>query len=244
MRAGRDAVPASARRFMRRARQRRLRAALPWALVAGLVVVTVLGWWVVSATSLFGVRQVRVTGTAVASEQEVRQVADVPLGVPLARVDPAEVAGRVAGLPAVERVVVSRDWPRTLVITVVERVPAAVVPRSDSFVVVDAAGVAFQEVAVRPAELPLIQLATPEVDQALVRDAVAVLDALTAKLREALVALEVAGPSAIELRLTDDRRVIWGDATENPVKAQVADALLDQEGNVIDVSAPDVVTIR
>ena len=37
VRANTDAVPSSARRFMARARQRRLRAAVPWAVAAALV---------------------------------------------------------------------------------------------------------------------------------------------------------------------------------------------------------------
>jgi cell division protein FtsQ len=244
VRASREAVPPSVRRFMRRARQRRLRSAMPWAVAGGLVALVALGWWVVAATSLFGVDQVRVTGTAVVTEEEVRAAADVAVGTPLARVDLDEVADRVVELAAVERAVASRDWPGTLVITVVERVPVAVVPRGDEFVVVDVAGVGFQTVAAAPDGLAVIRIATSELDQSLVRDAVSVLAALTAQLREALVEVAVSGPAGIELRLADDRVVIWGDATENDVKAGVADALLAQEGTVIDVSAPDVVTIR
>jgi len=47
VRANTDAVPSSARRFMARARQRRLRAAVPWAVTVGvLVVVGALAWMV------------------------------------------------------------------------------------------------------------------------------------------------------------------------------------------------------
>ncbi|MDG4771912.1 FtsQ-type POTRA domain-containing protein [Solwaraspora sp. WMMD792] len=244
VRASREAVPPSVRRFMRRARRRRLRAALPWAVAGCLAALAAVGWWVVSATSVFGVDQVRVAGAALVTESDVRQAAQIPPGTPLARVDLAAVAGRVSGLAAVERVVASRDWPGTVVITVVERVPAAVVPQGDAFVVVDGAGVAFRTLAARPDDLAVVRLETVEFDQALVRDAVAVLDSLTAQLREVLVEVVVSGPAGIELRIADDRVVIWGDATENAVKARVADALLVQDGSVIDVSAPDVVTIR
>ena len=44
--------------------------------------------------------------------------------------------------------------------------------------------------------------------------------------------------------LRDDRVVVWGDASRSETKAQVATGLLDREGGTIDVSAPDVVTIR
>ncbi|MDG4765340.1 FtsQ-type POTRA domain-containing protein [Solwaraspora sp. WMMD406] len=244
VRASREAVPPSVRRFMRRARRRRLRAALPFAVTGLLLALVALGGWVVYGTSVLGVAQVRVTGTSVVTPDEVRAAAAVPSGVPLARVDLDQVAGRVAGLLAVERAVVSRDWPGTLVITVVERVPAAVVPREDGFLVVDAAGVGFRTVPERPGDLAVVRVTTSRLDESLLRDAVGVLGALTAQLRESLVELLVAGPARIELRLVNDRVVIWGDATDNDVKARVADALLARPGDVIDVSAPDVVTIR
>jgi cell division protein FtsQ len=38
--------------------------------------------------------------------------------------------------------------------------------------------------------------------------------------------------------------VIWGDDTASDVKAQEATALLRRDGATIDVSAPNVVTIR
>ena len=44
--------------------------------------------------------------------------------------------------------------------------------------------------------------------------------------------------------LLGGRTVIWGDDTASGTKAQVATALLRQRGDTIDVSAPDVVTIR
>jgi cell division protein FtsQ len=46
------------------------------------------------------------------------------------------------------------------------------------------------------------------------------------------------------LDLRGEREVIWGDATESATKAKVATALLPREATTIDVSAPDVVTIR
>ncbi len=44
--------------------------------------------------------------------------------------------------------------------------------------------------------------------------------------------------------LTGGREIVWGDATENATKARVATSLLGRSGTVIDVSAPDVVTVH
>lgn len=68
--------------------------------------------------------------------------------------------------------------------------------------------------------------------------------ALTPRLRAEVVDVSVEGLARITLRLRGDRTVVWGDATRGADKARVATALLDEDTDRIDVSAPDVVTFR
>lgn len=244
VRASRDAVPASTRRFMARARQRRMRAALPWAVTAGALAVAALVAWTVLGTGLFGVREVRVEGAELVTAVEVREAAAVPDGYPLARVDLAATARLIGRLAPVERATVSRDWPDTLVVRIVERTPAAVVPQGDRFAVLDRFGVAFRTVAEAPSDLPVVRVAQPGPDDPGTRAGLEVLAALTPQLRERLVEVTVEGLARISLRLHGGRTVVWGDATRGEDKARVATALLGRNANRIDVSAPDVVTFK
>jgi cell division protein FtsQ len=244
VRADKDAVPSSARRFMARARQRRLRAALPWAVGAGVLLVLGLLTWMVYGTSVLGVRDVRIEGTAVLTPLQVQQAAAVPMSKPLARIDLGRVQRRVEGLAPVERAIVSRSWPATVVVKVIERRPVAAVPVGKEFQLIDAEGVAYRTVDRAPAGLPLAQLAAPGEGDVNTHSALTVLASLTPQLRTQLVKISVVGPARISLVLRKDRTVIWGDDTASPRKAQVATALLRQKGDTIDVSAPDVVTIR
>lgn len=244
VRAGSDAVPPSARRFMQRARQRRLRAAMPWAVIGSLLGAVGLVVWLLLNTGLFGVREVRVVGAELVTPVQVREAAEVADGVPLARVDLAAMARRIGSLPPVEQATVTRDWPDALVVRVVERTPVAVVPQGERFVVVDGSGVPFRRLSERPADLPLVRVAEPGPDNAETRAALAVLDALTPQLRAALVDVTVEGLARITVRLTEGRTIVWGDATRGEDKARVATTLLSQNADTIDVSAPDVVTFR
>ncbi|MEH0937583.1 cell division protein FtsQ/DivIB [Micromonospora psammae] len=244
VRAGTDAVPPSTRRFMARARQRRMRAALPWAVAGGVLAVAGLVAWAVLGSGLFGVREVRVVGADLVTPVEVREAAAVPDGVPLARVDLAATARRIGALAPVERATVSRDWPETLVVTVVERTGVAAVPQDGQFVVLDRAGVVFRTAPQAPDGLPVVRLATPGPDDAGTRAALEVLAALTPQLRAELSELTVEGLARISLTLRGERKVVWGDATRGPEKARVATALLDRDAATIDVSAPDVVTFK
>ena len=38
--------------------------------------------------------------------------------------------------------------------------------------------------------------------------------------------------------------MVWGDETDSARKAQVATVLLDYDGDIIDVSTPEVVSVR
>lgn len=244
VRAGRDALPNSVRRF-NRVRQPPLRGAGPWLTVLAGGVVAVLGAWLVLGTSLFGVRQVQVSGVSFVVPAEIQQVAAVAPGTPLARVDLAAVESRVGALPPVERVAVRRDWPATLVIEVVERTPVAAVPAGQRFLLVDSRGIAFGTVGRVPAGLPLVRLAaSPDPADPTTRAALTVLAALTPQLRAPLTTLVADAPTRVRLELRDGRVVVWGDATQNDTKATVATSLLGKPGRKIDVSAPEVVTVR
>jgi cell division protein FtsQ len=196
-------------------------------------------------TAVFGVRQVSVVGTGFLTPAQVQQAAAVPMREPLARVDLDKVRARVQGLAPVDRATVSRGWPGTIKIQVVERTPVAAVPQGPGkWLLIDGQGVAYRIADQLPDGLPLALLATPGPADLNTRSALIVLAALTTDLRDQLTGITVRAPAQISLQLREDRTVVWGDDTQSPYKAQVATVLLKRKGDIIDVSAPNVVTIR
>jgi len=244
VRARRDAVPDSVRRFGARARRNRLRAAVPWLIAAGAVGVLGAGAAVVYATPVFAVDRVRVQGTVLLTEDEVLAAAAIRPGTPLARLDGAAVHRRVAALAAVRLVAVSRHFPATVVIRVTERTAAAAVAAGAELWLIDDAGVLYARAGSRPAELVLLKLASPGPRDATTRAALSVLAALPPPLRERMAALAADAPARIRLELADGRTVVWGDATENEAKVRHALLLLARPGKIIDVSAPNLITVR
>lgn len=232
------------RRFALRARDRRVQSAKPWLIAALAVAIIGASAWVVFGTSLLGVRQIRVTGLDVLAADDVRAAAAVPLGTPLAGVDLGAVARRIQALPPAKSASVSREWPSTLHIAIHERVAIAAVPIGKSFALLDPTGVAYFQVGKRPPGLPLVKMSKPAPGDPTTQSALTVLAALTEPLRTAMTALVAESPSRIRLELSGGRSIIWGDATESARKAVVATALLSQSKKTIDVSAPDVVTMR
>ena len=248
VRAGTDTVPAWVRHFfeIRRPGTRRRR----WLTVVAVLAVAGVAGWLVVATPLLAVQQVRITGTSVLSPAQVREVMAVPEQTPLLRVPVDEVADRIRELAPVAQVRVHRELPDTLVVEVVERVPVAALRDGDRFTLVDLEGVRFHSVDQAPAGLPVVELTGPGDGDRAVRAALVVLAALTPPLRAQLQTLTVAGPAGIELSLATGDTVRWGDETASEEKARVATALLDHEAlrdqglTVIDVSSPEVVALR
>jgi cell division protein FtsQ len=77
---------------------------------------------------LTSVRTIEVIGAERTPASEVRAASGLGSGPPLVRVDEARARARIAGLPWVDEVRLERRWPRTVVITIEERAPAAVAP--------------------------------------------------------------------------------------------------------------------
>jgi len=243
VRAGTDAVPESLRRlfFPRTGNSvSRSLADLPWGLMAAtLATIGFLGW-LIFASPVLGVRTVRVEGLSFLDEAQVREAAGVFDGTPLTRIDVDDVARRIGALPAVASVDVARDWPSTLRITVVERVPLGGIKRGNAFHLFDDKAVIFRTAESLPADVVTVECQADN----LIKGAVTVIQALTPQLRSELVRLSIDGPAGITLVLKKDRMVTWGDATQSELKAKVATALLKQKGNRIDVSVPEIVTIQ
>jgi cell division protein FtsQ len=208
--------------------------------VALLVVLALLGLgYVLSFTSVVGVRSVEVFGTRDLSHETVRDAAGIELGTPMVRLDTEEVALRVADLPRVFEVQVSRSWPSTVEISVTERDPVAVQQFRDGVHLIDRSGLDYATVKARPKGLPVLRVEAASPDDPATRAAVTVLAAVPDQLRKRIVDISATTPGDVRFTLADKRIVKWGDAENNERKAAVLAPLLTRPGKTFDVVTPD-----
>jgi cell division protein FtsQ len=241
----RTGLASSRARFQVRAQEVRRR---PWR-VAGyaavaLVVVGALVW-AVGFSPLLAVRKVEVVGVPEAQVAAITRLAQVPIGEPLARVDRAAVAARVAELATLADVSIERSWPSTLVIHAEPRVPFLVVQNPQGQLqVVDETGVAYAQVSSPPRGVPVVYAASAA---ALSRDALAaavsVVKVLPADLQRRVAKVTVSSANLVTLRIgrTD---VVWGGIDAPERKLAIMTALLKGSPRTIDVSAPDTPVTR
>ncbi|ROO83965.1 cell division protein FtsQ [Actinocorallia herbida] len=214
-------------------------------LLAGLVGAAV---WVVLGSRLLVVRDVEVRGLSLLSRKQVLDVALVPVGTPMARLDAGAVERRISAVREVESVKAERAWPTTLVIRVVERVPVAVVAGEGGYAQLDRFGVTVLTGPRKPGHLPELVVAAPGAGDPATRSGLAVLRDLPDGWRARLTEVEVPGPEHVVLRLNGGVAVVWGAAERGAEKIKLLEALLSTKAGkaarTIDVSAPGVVTTR
>ncbi|HEX5969588.1 MAG TPA: FtsQ-type POTRA domain-containing protein [Intrasporangium sp.] len=248
-RAGDSTGLASARgRFERRAARARRR---PWliALVATVGVLLAggavwLGWF----SSVLVAERVDVRGVGSSEARVVREVAAVPLGGQLMRVDTDAAKDRLERDRRWADVSVARRLPHSVVIEVTPRVAVLVVRgRSGGLELYDREGVAFRTVAEPPDGLPVVSstggAATPDG----VRAVLHALAALDRGLRKAVTDVALARGDRVELTLDtkDGRRtVLWGGPDDAAVKAKLVAVLIAEPGRTIDVTVPEAPVTR
>jgi cell division protein FtsQ len=231
------------KRFARRQWARRWLAWRGLLVALGLLGLLAGAGWLVFFSSALAVDGVEIEGLDVLDRAEVRRVADVPMGKPLATVSVDAIEARVESLAPVKAVDVSRAWPSRVRIAVLEREAVAVVERDGVVRGLDEEGVLFRTFPAVPAELPVVRMSARTRTEALA-EAAGVIDALPDELAKRVDHLAVETMDSISLELRNGRTVFWGSAAESGRKAEVLEVLLRQKASVYDVSVPGQPTIE
>ncbi len=219
--------------------RRRSRVLLAGAVAAVVALAAVAVLWFTPAMS---VRSVDVTGLDRLSEAEVVSALAVGKGTPLMQVDTSAAAHRVAGIARVSEVSVHREFPSTLRVDVTERKAVAFMDDGGGPRLLDRMGVEFAAEAPPPG-VPEITVADPG-DKELLRAVLDTVSGMPPQLREQIVSIDVGSPSDISFGLPDDRTLVWGSVGRSDLKAPVALAVLQQPGQTVDVSSPNLPTVK
>lgn len=214
------------------------------ALLSALTLVALV--YLLFFSSMLGAQDVAVSGSRTVSADQIRTVAAVPAGKPMLRLSTDEIRDRVAAMPGIATVEVSRSWPSTVEITVTERTAIAFFdsgPGGDGVHLVDGGGVVFKTVPTRPSGLPELKLPKVSADDPVTRAVTAVLGVIPEQLLKQVTTATAKTPASVEFTLASGKVVRWGTAEQTDRKAKVLAALLTQEGKIYDVAAPELPTI-
>lgn len=225
----------------RRSRRRRNTLLVLTAVV--LVLAGVIAYAVFSPA--LALRTVVVQGNSLVSAAEVDAALAPLAGTSLTRISTDQVRGLLADKAPIEDVRIAAEPPSTLVVTVKERVPVAVLQSGSEFVLIDSEGRQLKNVSQRgEVRLPLIDGGTNAVNSEVFPSITAVLAELPAPVLARLNNASASSVDSIRLSLSGDQRIFWGSAERSAEKARVLEALLamraaDPPVEEFDVSTPD-----
>lgn len=214
------------------------------------VVIVIVGLALIAYfTPLMSVRSTDIAGTKAVGRAEILHAAGVPDGTPLLQVDTREVAQRVAAIPSIESARVQREYPSSLTISVVERQPVARVIDGDTVHILDRNGVPYLRYPVKglPGEfsaLPEFVTSSPGPTDPTTLAAMKVVGGLPPKLAEQVVKVSATSPVDIELILSRNRTVVWGDSQRGDEKARTLGYLLARDASEFNVSSPEFPAYR
>ncbi|MFT4124239.1 MAG: FtsQ-type POTRA domain-containing protein, partial [Microbacteriaceae bacterium] len=231
---------AEVRRFTRRSRRRRV------VLLVAAGVVTVLAAMLAVAvfSPILSLRTIEVEGTSRVDASAVEQAISPQLGTPLALLDMSQITEELSAFPLIESYTTEVEPPSTLVVSITEREPVAVIAVDGSWNLVDPAGVVVQTLDARPDDVPVLRLGDAGTDSDAFRAAVSVLVSLPEELRSRVGWVKATTSDDVRFGLPDvGQRVYWGSAEDADLKARVLTALMaaqDKKSKVeYNVSAPD-----
>ena len=216
-------------------------------LLALVALALVLGGVVAYAvfSPALALRTVVVEGNVLVSTQEVDTALAPLIGTSLTRISAGQVRGLLATKAPIEDVDIAAEPPSTLVVTVRERVPVAVLQNGQEFVLIDSEGRQLASVAQRDeVKLPLIDGGTNAVNSEVFSSITAVLAELPVGVLSRLNHASASSVDSIRLSLSGDQRIFWGSSERSAEKARVLEALLampagDPPVREFDVSTPD-----
>jgi len=180
------------------------------------VLCATFGGYGLTRSPLLDLDRIEVNGVEHTSADAVRQATGLELHHAMTDLDVSGARTAVAALPWVGEVHVSRRWPATVRVSVVERVPVASVRAPDGILLVDKTARVLERVETAPAGLPRLIVIDPAVvpgaTQPHVADLLSIAVQLTPELRAWINSLTVGPDGSPQLRLRDDVPVIFGDA--------------------------------
>jgi cell division protein FtsQ len=220
--------------------RRRLRILV---IVASIITAFALAW-AVTVSPLLAIEQIDVKGNAQLTPAEVIAAAQVGEGDAMVWLDPDQVATRLEASPWIRTATVTRDWPRTLVIEVTERMPAAwvQVDGATGVLVVDRTGRVLTRADAPPAGLPrIVDVQGAEPGGSIVPARGAAVAAAYGLYASAVSQISVTDAGAV-VKLVSGPEVRLGRPTQLLTKLRAAGAVLEAlqatPPTYIDVSVP------
>lgn len=229
------------RRKERQQAQRRL-VITRIATVSAACVVAIALVWGIFFSPLFALDMSKVSieglGDDSATISEVQAAVEPFASTPLPRLSTSKVSAAVGGVRLVREAQVERTWPRGLRVTVRPRQAVLAVKEGAAWSLVDDQGVSLSSSPSMPEGMAPTTLPDGDERSRAAGEVAAIWAAMGDELRSQITMITHDGQT-VSMTLSNSRTLNWGVASENDLKAKVAQVLISQrQARTYDVSSP------
>ena len=229
------------RRKERQQAQRRL-VITRIATVSAACVVAIALVWGIFFSPLFALDMSKVSieglGDDSATTSEVQAAIQPFASTPLPRLSTSKVSAAVGGVRLVREAHVERTWPRGLRVTVRPRQAVLAVKEGAAWSLVDDQGVSLSSSPSMPEGMAPTTLPDGDERSRAAGEVAAIWAAMGDELRSQITMITHDGQT-VSMTLSNSRTLNWGVASENDLKAKVAQVLISQrQARTYDVSSP------
>lgn len=239
---------------VRRIRPRKRRSAAPvFGLWLFLLCCTLLAAYFFINSPYFSLQNIEVAGNISLKPLEIIEYSGLELGENIFQLDAVTAVNRINMCPKVKTVEARRVLPSTLVFTITERQPAALVVGQNGFIVVDLEAVYLEKVqALKDFQLPLISGVDVDADArpgaSLATDGLNAALKLTTMLNPKFLenVAEIMAPSSLSLTLKTVQgvEVRFGEPRDLERKIGLMQSLLMENGAIINSDTVEYVDLR
>lgn len=202
----------------------------------------ILGW-----SNLLEIRNIEVSGIKGAhtlTEKLVIKKSGIKRGDKLARVNSGTVSRALQQLPEIEKVSINRKPLHSVEIAItLRKIDLAIGLPSGRFLLGDASGITFEEVAQAPRGVPVLTG-----DRRFLADAMSIYASLPHKLQKQVGVIDLPSRASISLQLRGGLTIFWGGTDDPEAKLSVLAALLaapeNKRARFIDIATPLSPTVR
>ena len=192
-------------------------------------------------TPMLAIEQIKVTGNDRIKASKVMGALEGLVGKPLTTVSQDNVADLLADFALIETFALQAEPPHTLTVKIRERQPIVILVRGGKNYLYDAAGVRI-DVANAKDKYPYFRFTADPLKDKKYKTAMDVLLSLPVSTYKQVFSIQVSDQLTTDLILRkSDSRVIWGNAKQGLLKAEVLNSLIKtgvKPGVTIDVSSP------
>lgn len=192
-------------------------------------------------TPMLAIEQIKVTGNDRIKASKVMGALEELVGKPLTTVSQDNVSDLLADFALIETFALQAEPPHTLTVKIRERQPIVILVRGGKNYLYDAAGVRI-DVANAKDKYPYFRFTADPLKDKKYKTAMDVLLSLPVSTYKQVFSIQVSDQLTTDLILRkSDSRVIWGNAKQGLLKAEVLNSLIKtgvKPGVTIDVSSP------